>query len=293
MEFLFEVAGLPVPLVQEIVFLAQLEYDDVLDCLKPPYYFIPKNSISIENHAGHNVATHAQLENPKWIGVPPDTSNEIVKQLIQKVLGQNVKLTRYPNQILYSLQSDRQFLQEQNEKYGWNYHWQYEVGNEEWKDCIFNNQNRLIKFNCSYKQQIKELDVSQCTQLQQLCCWNNRFKELDVTTCTQLQEFYCSNTQIKELDVSQCTQLQTLLCSNTQIKELDVSQCTQLQELDCYNTQIKELDVSQCTQLQKLRCYETQLKELDASQCTQLQQLWCSKDIKLIGDVHNIHVTRR
>ena len=99
MDFLFKVSGLSAPLVQEIVWLSELKYD-VLDCLKPPYYFIPKGSVPIENHAGHNLAQHAKLDEPKWIGVPHETSTQIVKQLIQKVLKQSVVLTRYPDQIL-------------------------------------------------------------------------------------------------------------------------------------------------------------------------------------------------
>jgi hypothetical protein len=83
-EFLFQVQGLSVPLVQEIVWFADLEYD-VLDCLKPPY-FIPKGSIPIENHAGYNLAQHAKLVEPKWLGLPPDTPNKIVEVLIEKVL---------------------------------------------------------------------------------------------------------------------------------------------------------------------------------------------------------------
>ena len=166
MDFLFDVAELSVPLVQEIVFLAQLKYD-VLDCLKPPYYFIPKESIPIENHAGHNLAQHAQLENPQWIGILPETSTQIVKELIQKVLGQNITLTRCPDQILYSLKSDRQFLLEQNEKYGWKYDWTY--NKQKWKGCTFNDQNRLTRFHC-FNTHIKELDVSQCAQLQVLGC---------------------------------------------------------------------------------------------------------------------------
>ena len=100
MEFLFEVAELSVPLIQEIVFLSQLEYD-VLDCLKPPYYFIPKGSVPIENYAGHNLATHAKLENPKWVGVQPETSTQIVKELIQKILGQNVCVEQFVDRFLY------------------------------------------------------------------------------------------------------------------------------------------------------------------------------------------------
>jgi hypothetical protein len=229
MEFLFEVVGLSVPLVQEIVWLSELNYD-IVNVLKPPYYFIPKGSIPIENHAGHNLATHAKLDEPKWIGVPPDTSDEIVKELIKKVLGHNVKLERFPCQILYSLKSDRQFLQEQNEKYGWKYNWIY---NEQWKGCTFNNQNRLIQFNCSYNTNIKELNPSRFIQLQKLSCVNTQIKELNASQCTQLQHLNCDNNQIRNLDVSQCTQLQRLYCYNTQIKELDVSQCTQLQKLGC------------------------------------------------------------
>jgi hypothetical protein len=246
MDFLFQVQELSVPLIQEIVFLSNLEHD-ALDCLKPPYYFIPKGSVPIENHAGHNLARHAQLKNPKWIGVPPDTSDEIVKQLIQKVLNHSVVLTRFPCQILYSLQSDRQFLQEQNENYGWNYDWQYDK--DYWQGCTFNKQNQLIEFHCS------------------------------------------CNKQIQELDICQCTQLQKLGCSNIQIKELDLNRCTHLQDLRCFNTQIKELDLSRCIQLRVLVCSNTQLKELDVSQCTQLQVLYCSRDVKIIGDVSNVHVT--
>jgi Leucine-rich repeat (LRR) protein len=320
MEFLFEVAELSVPLVQEIVWLSELKYD-VLDCLKPPYYFIPKGSVPIENHAGHNLATHAKLENPKWLGVPHETLGKTVKHLIQKVLNQSVVLTRFSDQILYSLQSDQHFLQEQNERYGWNYDWTYK--DKKWKGCTFNEQNRLTRFDCSYNTEIKDLDVTQCSQLQQLYCWNNRFKELDVTTCTQLQELWCSFTQLRELDVSQCTQLQDLscsdtritildvssciqlqslncsrspigelhlgrciqlqqlFCSNTQIKELDLSQCTQLQALDCYKTHIKELDLGQCNQLHILDCEDTQIEELDVSQCSQLQELYCNKTVKI------------
>lgn len=64
MNFLFEVGCLTTPLIQKIVWLSELKYD-VLDCLKPPYYFIPKGSVPIENHAGHNLAQHAQLKNTK------------------------------------------------------------------------------------------------------------------------------------------------------------------------------------------------------------------------------------
>ena len=324
MDFLFDVVGLSVPLAQEIVFLAEIKYD-VLDCLKPPYYFIPKNSIPIENHTGHNLAIHAKLEQPKWLGLPPDTPNEIVIKLIKKVFDQNVEFTRYVDRIIYNFKSDKQLLLEQYEKYNWNF---------KQKNYKFNKQNRLIHFFqsnnrmtdidvypftqltelCINKTQVKaldirhctqlqllycdsvpieELDVTQCTQLQHLTCRNTNIQELDVTQCTQLNLIYCNNTAIKELDVTPCILLKTLLCYSTKIKELNVTQCTQLQELDCCRIpELKELNITQCTQLMQIYCQDTQIKELDVSHCTQLYNLYCSKNINLIGDVNNIHVTR-
>lgn len=331
MDFLFEVAGLSVPLVQEIVFLIGTQVN-ILDCLKPPYYFIPKNSIPIENHAGHNLAQHAKLQNPKWIGVPTNTSKHTIKEFIEKVLGQNVELTICTDRIIYNFKSDKQLLLEQSKKYNWTSEWIPKT--EEQKCRMFNKQNRLIYFfhtnnpmtnidvypftqlkdlrinktqvkaldvrQCTQLQilycdtvPIKELDVTQCTQLQQLTCCNTNIQELDVTQCTQLNLIYCHNTPIQELDVTQCILLETLHCYSTEIKELNVTQCTQIVELDCCRIpELKELNINQCTQLMHMYCQDTQIKELDISHCTQLYNLYCSKDTKLNGDLSNIYVTR-
>jgi hypothetical protein len=119
MDFLFDVVGLSVPLIQEINWLTDLKYN-VLDCLKPPY-FIPKGSVPLENHAGHNLATHAQLDEPKWIRVPFETSPETIKALIQQVLGPVIHHQFCSTCIIYSVTTDRKLLSFQNTIKKWGY----------------------------------------------------------------------------------------------------------------------------------------------------------------------------
>jgi Leucine-rich repeat (LRR) protein len=203
--------------------------------------------------------------------VSRETSTQIVKQLIQKVLGRNVHIEQFSSRFLYSFQCDKQILVEQNEKYGWGFNW----SEKHLPCCGFDSQDRLTGFYCR-QIQTKRINMNLFTELCILQCFNSPIAQLDVSQCTQLQQLYCDHTQIKELDVSQCTQLQRLFCYNTQLKELDVRQCTQLQTLSCYNTQIKELDVSQCTQLIRLYCSNSPIEELGLDKCTQLQYLNCS-----------------
>ena len=279
MNFLFEVAGLSVPLVQEIVWLSELKYD-VLDCLKPPHYFIPKGSVAIENHTGHNLAQHGKLENPPWLGLPPETPSHVIKEIIRKVLNRQVEITIYLDRILYWAKTDKQLLLEQNKKYGWDYDWANEQGL--WKDCIFNDQNRLNQLRLSHNKRITKFDPNLFAELEQFHCNHTSIQYLNISWCIQLYRLDCSFTKIGDLDVSQCTQLESLsCCHNNYLTKLDVSQCTQLESLYCHYTQIKELDVSQCTQLQQLHCHNINLKELDLSQCIQLRSLDCAFNTRL------------
>lgn len=267
MEFLFNIQGLSSPLIQEIVWLTDLNYG-IMDCLKPPY-FIPKNSIPIENYAGHNLATHAKLENPKWLGVPPDTPNKTIHKLIQNILNRQANIERFHGRILYSTKTDKQILMEQREKYNWQFDWVYKVRDGMYKTCTINNQNQSTWFRELNKYKYKT------------CSFNNQ---------NRLTWFYVTCLKLQYLDVSLFSQLTYLNCAHTQITELNVTNNTQLRELFCGDNPIKTLDISHCTQLVHLGYYGTQINEIDISQCKQLKQIGHSTNVKLIGysDDHDI-----
>ena len=67
--------------------------------------------------------------------------------------------------------------------------------------------------NCS-NNQLKELDVSQNTELTYLDCELNQLKELNVRLNTELTKLYCDDNQLKELDISRNTKLTYLNCEN-------------------------------------------------------------------------------
>lgn len=92
----------------------------------------------------------------------------------------------------------------------------------------------ITLFDC-YDNHLTTLDVTHCTQLEQILCSTNELMSIDLTHCTQLKQLNCDSNQITSLDVSKCTKLETLYCEFNQLTELDVSRCTQINELLCYS----------------------------------------------------------
>jgi len=150
--------------------------------------------------------------------------------------------------------------------------------------------------DCSDNNNLTELDVSNCTQLQKLYCYNNKLTKLTLTNCTALQDIQATNNCLAKLDVSNCTDLQILVCNNNNLTELDVTKCMQLrglacqdnhlsklnvtvyiQGITCYNNQLAELDVTSCTQLNLLRCFENRLTKLDLSGLDNLNEFYGNK----------------
>ena len=82
----------------------------------------------------------------------------------------------------------------------------------------------------------------------------NFYTSLQLTNCSQLEELDCSSNQLTSLDVSKCTKLDTLDCSSNLLTSLDISKNTQLVELSCSDNQLTSLDISKCTELETLRC---------------------------------------
>lgn len=298
MEFLFGVAELSVPLIQEIVFLSVLEYD-ILDCLKPPHYFIPKNSIPIENHTGYNLAQHAKLKNPSWIGVPPETSTEKIQELIQQTIDpkQSIVLERSWDCILYSFQSDNVHFTNFCKK-----HDLLHFGTKWGQYCDFDFNKRMIKLhiisldgikhldatpyhwltilNCSDNQSLTKLTLGNCPHLEELLCYKTNISTIDLSGCPNLKTLSCGATNISNLSLVNCTKLQELYCSTTNITTLDVHTCSQLKNILCCYSPIKTVDVTNCSKLQELRCFETLIEELDLSLCPKFKSL-VSLDSKL------------
>lgn len=283
MDFLFGVRCLTAPLVQEIVFLASLNYD-ILQCLKPPY-FIPKGSVPIENHAGHNLAAHAKLGELKWFGVPPETCDKTIQQLIQQAIGRSVTIERTTFQIIYTVETDRQQLWKQNHEYKWKIDWVFDDPNKLF--FVFNDHNRLCKLKLCYFTNIQSLNVLPFSELRELYCECTNVDYLDLSNCSKLQTLQCDTTMLQSLDISKCLELEHLDCSSNRLTKLNVGHNSKLEILCCASTEIETLDLSSCTQLAELFCSNTNLTELNVSNCPNLEELSCENVLIKEIDVEN------
>jgi uncharacterized repeat protein (TIGR02543 family) len=140
----------------------------------------------------------------------------------------------------------------------------------------------LIKLDCSY-QNIRSLDVSQNTKLENLYCQANfSLKQLDVSANSQLKGLCCSQTGISNLDLSDNELLEWVECTGTSLSTLDLSGKTRLQTVRCSsNSNLTQLNLEGCYALQILDCYKCNLQTLDLSDLKNLSVLDCHSNMQM------------
>lgn len=84
-------------------------------------------------------------------------------------------------------------------------------------------------------------------------------KELDLSHNSNLEQVYCSNNALTTLNLANNPKLTILECSTTGIFELDLSNNVNLQRLDVQGTFISSLNVSNNPALKYLDCRWNQM----------------------------------
>ncbi len=147
--------------------------------------------------------------------------------------------------------------------------------NSELKEMDISKNTKLEEVYCYYTG-LTGLDLSKNTELMILDCYNTSLTSLDVTKNAKLSELNCSATGITSLDVSKNAELNTLICGTMDIADIDVSNNANLWNLSCSYTKVSELDLSKNIALMNLYCDNTRITSLDVSKNSQLQRLDCS-----------------
>lgn len=125
---------------------------------------------------------------------------------------------------------------------------------------------------------LEDLDISQ-----------NDIRQLDISGCRNLQNFNCSGNSIAILIIAGCTSLKVLKCSRNKIVSLDVALCTIMQHLDCSNCQVSNLLLPLGVKLQYLDCSMNRMTSLNLSHASGLQSLKCSHNFLPILDLVENH----
>ena len=150
----------------------------------------------------------------------------------------------------------------------------------EYLDCTGNpissldlsKQTKLKVMNALDMPSLKELDLSNKTELTNVSLYRGVLESLNLSGCSKLQEAAIYENQLKELNISGCSELSYLGCYDNQIPALDVSACTKLSFLDCYNNKLTSLSIY--PNLRSLSCQNNLLTELDISN-SQIDGLNC------------------
>lgn len=132
----------------------------------------------------------------------------------------------------------------------------------------------LRVLDCS-DQQIKTLDLSHNTALEELeCYWNYGVTELDLSKNEALRILNCANTSISRLDLSHNRALTSLSCGGTPITSLDLSNHSEIVEVYCVGGgSLRQINLSGCSKLVTLSCPEQELTSLNLSDCAELRVL--------------------
>ena len=147
----------------------------------------------------------------------------------------------------------------------------------------------LKDLNCSDNSEIKTLDLSKNTALENLVCRGLDLISLDLSKNINLIRVNCSYNSIKSLDIRDCTELKRLRANANCLTDIDLSNNVKLEELiigksSGFNelprkknlNRLTELDLSNNVLLKDLSCDFNLLTNLDLSKNINLEYLYCN-----------------
>ena len=107
------------------------------------------------------------------------------------------------------------------------------VKNNELTSLTVSSNTKLLLLDVQNNEQLKSIDASMLTDLEELQCSYTGLTTLDVTYNTKLVKLICSNNKLTTLDLSKNTLLERLFCDGNQLTSLDLSNNTKLNYLEC------------------------------------------------------------
>jgi len=142
---------------------------------------------------------------------------------------------------------------------------------------LFSELKELVCYSCD----LKKIDVSKNTKLEELILGYTKIDSLDVTNNKMLKDLDCSGTNISGIELTANTRLESVSIDRTKIEKIDLSIFPDLEYFSCVDSKISELDVTSNLKLQSLLISGTTISKIDLSQNSDLVEFCFER-------VHNI-----
>ena len=141
------------------------------------------------------------------------------------------------------------------------------------KSIILPSYSKFVMLWCSGNQ-LPELVLSGCQELDSLDCHSNDLVDLVLPAGSCLQKLWMSGNHLEKLDLTNCTGLRYLDCRENALTDLLLDSSSVLETLYCESNNLRELNLSGCARLKTLFCDENDsLKKVDVSGCVALESL--------------------
>ena len=121
----------------------------------------------------------------------------------------------------------------------------------------------LTTIDVSHNKQVKALDLTGCTKLENINISGNQFTTLDVAQAPDLQVLYATDNNIGSFDLGNNKALRTLNIAGNPVKELDLTVFPSLTTVDISRTGISRVTLTQASYLQEFKAAETNIEFID------------------------------
>ncbi len=125
---------------------------------------------------------------------------------------------------------------------------------------------------------LRDLDLTQCTNLKWLNCFNNQIHDLDLSQNTDLEVLNCGSNPLGTLDLNSNILLKGLYCDADSLTSINISQNANLEQFYCVNNSLTSIDITGNTALKALYCSNNPLSSFDLSKNIALEELLCVDD---------------
>lgn len=122
---------------------------------------------------------------------------------------------------------------------------------------------------------VRRIDLQGCLSLKELNAGYNNLTAIDFGWCTTLKEVHVENNALTSLDLSRCVSLERISCAVNRLSALEIPYRNNLRSLWCYENELRQLDLSDSPWLGMLNCGDNAIETLDVKGCIRLSQLWC------------------
>lgn len=149
----------------------------------------------------------------------------------------------------------------------------------------------LKRIECSNLSTPTYIELRPMTKLESLLLTGAPMKEIDLSNCTELKRLDLSRSKIETLDLSSNTKLESLTLTSSTVNYINLENCTALTDIEVSGTNLTRLNTSNLTNLSSLSCSDTKISSLDLSKCTSLKTLNVSNCLLTHLDLSNTQVS--